>query len=263
MLLDLENCDAGYSPTRWQQSLFPATFRPKIRTIFDGIDTTLWHPLAGVPRRVTDRAIPDDVRVVTYVSRGLESMRGFDIFMKLARLLCQRRQDVLFVVVGEDRVCYGGDEEVTGQKSFKQWVLSRDQYDLSRFLFTGLLPAPALAQLFALSDLHVYLTVPFVLSWSVMNALSCGTTVLASNTAPVREMIRDGENGLLAEFFDVEGLANLAGKVLDAPRDYKHLGQAGVKMIREHYSLEVSLPRMLALYEDALHAHRTPYYPGR
>src|SRR5262249_46092596 len=146
-------------------------------------------------------------------------------------------KDVIFVVVGEDRICYGGDQEVTGQQSFKQWVLSRDQYDLSRFLFTGLLPMAALAELFALSDLHIYLTVPFVLSWSLMNALACGTTVLASNTAPVREMIQDGRNGLLADFFDVEALADRAGKVLDAPLDYKHLGQAGVKMIREHYSL--------------------------
>jgi glycosyltransferase involved in cell wall biosynthesis len=256
LLLDLENCQAGYSPTRWQQSLFPAIFRPKIRTIFDGVDTTLWRPLTGVPRRVGGQVIPDDVRVVTYVSRGMESMRGFDIFMKVARLLCQRRQDVFFVVVGEDRICYGGDQDVTGQKSFKQWVLSRDEYDLSRFLFTGVLPMPALAQLFAISDLHIYLTVPFVLSWSLMNALACGTTVLASNTAPVREMMQDGKNGLLADFFDVEGLANLAGKVLDAPLDCKHLGEAGVKMIREHYSLEICLPRMLALYEDALHAHR-------
>src|SRR5262249_6391211 len=139
-LLDLENCDAGYSPTRWQRSLFPPLFRDKVRVIFDGIDTTIWRPQAGVPRRVGDRVIPDDMRIVTYVSRGMESMRGFDIFMQAARLLCQRRRDVLFVVVGDDRVCYGGDAEFTGKKSFKQWVLERDDYDLSRFLFTGLLP---------------------------------------------------------------------------------------------------------------------------
>jgi glycosyltransferase involved in cell wall biosynthesis len=176
--------------------------------------------------------------------------------MKAAKILCDRRRDVLFVVVGEDRVCYGGDQEVTGQKSFKEWVLARDDYDLSRFLFTGLLPTPALAQLFAISDLHIYLTVPFVLSWSMMNALACGTTVLASDTAPVREMIRDGENGLLVDFFDADGLATSADKVLASPAAYKHLGQAGSRMIQERYSLDVCLPRMLALYEDALHAHR-------
>ena len=256
LLLDLVNCDVGYSPTRWQQQLFPTLFRAKIRTIFDGVDLALWRPQAGVPRRVGGRDIPADVRIVTYVSRGMESMRGFDVFMKAAKLLCERRKDLLFVVVGQDRVCYGGDREVTGQQSFKEWLLSRDDFDLSRFLFAGLLPPTDLAQLFSLSDLHIYLTVPFVLSWSLMNALACGTTVLASDTAPVREMIRHEENGLLIDFFDVEGLADLAGKVLDAPHAYKHLGRAGTRLIQERYSLEVCLPQMLMLYEDAVHGYR-------
>ncbi len=256
VLLDLEDCDAAYSPTRWQRSLFPRVFQDKIRVIFDGIDTALWRPQTGAPRRLGDRTIPDDMHIVTYVARGMESIRGFDIFMRFARLLGRRRPDVLFVVVGEDRVCYGGDEEVTGKKSFKEWVLERDDYDLSRFLFTGLLPPATLAQLFALSDLHVYLTVPFVLSWSLLNALACGTTVLASDTAPVREVIEPGRTGLLTDFFDVEAMADLAGKVLDAPEEYKPLGRAGVELVRERYSLEVCLPRMLALYEDAFYARR-------
>jgi glycosyltransferase involved in cell wall biosynthesis len=256
LLLDLENCDAGYSPTRWQRSRFPALFRSKIRAIFDGVDTTVWRPLTAVPRRIGGLTVADDVRIVTYVSRGMESMRGFDIFMKTARLLCQRRNDVLFVVVGQDRVCYGGEQEITGSQTFKEWVLARDQYDLSRFHFTGLLPPTELAQLFALSDLHVYLTVPFVLSWSLMNALACGTTLLASNTAPVQEMVRHEENGLLVDFSDVEAMADLAGTVLDSPRDFLPLGQAAVRMIQDRYSLEVCLPQMLALYEDACHAPR-------
>jgi glycosyltransferase involved in cell wall biosynthesis len=253
LLLDLEDCDAAYSPTRWQRALFPAIYRPKIRTIFDGIDTAVWRPQPGAPRRVGDWAVPEGVRIVTYVSRGLESIRGFDVFMKTAKILCERRRDVVFFVVGEDRICYGGDAEFTGSKSFKDWVLARDSYDLSRIRFTGPLTIAALAHLLAITDLHVYLTVPFVLSWSLMNALACGATVLASDTAPVREMIRHGANGLLADFFAAEGLADLAGKVLDAPQEYKHLGQAGTEMIRERYSLEVCLPRMLALYEDACH----------
>ncbi len=256
LLLDLEDCDAAYSPTRWQRDLFPALYRPKIRTIFDGIDTTVWRPLANPQRRVLNWVIPEGMRVVSYVSRGMESIRGFDIFMKTAKLIAQRRKDVIFFVVGEDRVCYGGDLDFTGSKSFKEWVLARDDYDLSRFVFTGLLPTPALVQLFALTDVHIYLTVPFVLSWSLMNALACGATVLASDTAPVREMIRQGHNGLLVDFFDVAALADTACKVLDAPEDYKALGRAGCEMIRERYSLDVCLPRMLDLYEDAFHARQ-------
>jgi glycosyltransferase involved in cell wall biosynthesis len=256
VLLDLENCDVGYSPTRWQRSLFPRLFQDKIRTIFDGIDTNIWKPLTGVPRRIGDRVVPDGTRIVTYVARGMESIRGFDIFMKTAKLLYQRRPDVLFVVVGEDRICYGGDEEFTGQKSFKSWVLARDDYDLSRFVFTGPVPIGTLVQLFALSDLHIYLTVPFVLSWSLLNALACGSTVLASDTAPVREVIEPGKNGLLTDFFDIERLASMAGQVLDAPQDYKSLGRAGIDLIQARYSLDVCLPRMLALYEDAVFGAR-------
>jgi glycosyltransferase involved in cell wall biosynthesis len=256
LLLDLENCDAGYSPTQWQRHRFPTIFHDKIEVIFDGIDTERWQPRTGLARKVGDRVIPDDVKIVTYVSRGMESMRGFDIFMKAAKLLCQRRQDVLFVVVGQDRICYGGDKDFTGNLSFKDWVLAQDSYDLSRFLFTGLMTIPALAELLAVTDLHIYLTVPFVLSWSLMNALACGATVLASNTAPVTEMIEDGKNGLLVDFFDVEGLAQQASRVLDRPGEFKPLGASGAELIRSRYSLDVCLPRMLELYEKASATYR-------
>ncbi len=250
LLLDLENCDAGYSPTCWQRERLPPLFRDKVRVIFDGIDTDLWKPLPGAARAVGARPVPPEMKLVTYVARGLESMRGFDIFMKAAKKLCDRRRDVLFVVVGEDRVCYGGDLEFTGGKSFKEWVLAQDAYDLSRFVFTGLMPTPQLAQLLAVTDLHVYLTVPFVLSWSLMDALACGATVLASDTPPVREMIEPGKNGLLFDFFDVDGLADAAIRVLDAPQEHRPLGQAGVALVRERYSLDVCLPQMLALYHE-------------
>jgi glycosyltransferase involved in cell wall biosynthesis len=114
------------------------------------------------------------------------------------------------------------------------------------------LPPKELARLFNLTDLHVYLTVPFVLSWSLLNALACGATVLASDTPPVREIVRDGENGLLADFFDIEGMVEKTHAVLDSPHDYRQLGRAGSELIRERYSLEVCLPQMLALYDSAL-----------
>ncbi len=252
LLLDLENCDAGYSPTKWQRDRLPTLFHQKVQAIFDGVDTELWRPLEGVPRRLGDRTIPHDVRIVTYVSRGLESMRGFDIFMKMAKRLGDRRQDVVFVVIGEDRQCYGGDDKITGEKSFKDWVFKQDDYDLTRFIFPGHIPPPALARLFSISDLHVYLTVPFMLSWSLMDALACGTTVLASDTEPVREMIEHQRNGLLVDFFDIDGLVATADRVLDQPGDFRHLGQAGVEMIRSRYSLSDCLAQMLHLYEQVL-----------
>jgi glycosyltransferase involved in cell wall biosynthesis len=257
IVLDLENCDRGYSPTRWQRDRFPASLADKIEVIFDGVDTQVWKPQPGLPRKVGEYTIPDGMKVVTYATRGMEAMRGFDVFMKAAKRLCDRRKDVIFLIAGQDRVCYGGDERVTGMKSFKEWVLRQDSYDLSRFAFLGLLPPPELAKLFCLTDLHVYLTVPFVLSWSLMDALACGSTVLASDTAPVREVIEPGRTGLIADFFDVDGMVELSERVLDDPAAHKPLGQAGVELVRERYSLDVCLPRLKQLYEEAVATRRS------
>jgi glycosyltransferase involved in cell wall biosynthesis len=251
ILLDLDNCDLGYCPTQWQLSRFPEEYRPKLRAVFDGIDTDLWKPDPAASRQVGDREIPAETKIVTYVSRGMESMRGFDVFMRAAKKVCDRRRDVLFVVVGQDRVCYSGDARFTGGKTFKEWVLSQGDYDLSRFVFTGLLPEPDLARLLAVTDLHIYLTVPFVLSWSLFDALACGATVLASDTAPVRELITDGQTGLLAPFFDADAFAEVANRVLDDPAEFRRLGRAGAELIRGKYSLDVSLPRFLKLSEEA------------
>jgi len=252
LLVDLESCEAGYSPTRWQRDLLPEAFRPKVEVIFDGIDTNVWQRVPQPGRTFGNIQLPPDCRVLTYVSRGFESMRGFDIFMQCARRLCERHPNLVVAVVGEDRICYGGDADHIGGPSFREWVLSQGEYDLSRILFLGRLDPPDLAQLLSLSDLHIYLTVPFVLSWSLMNALACGATILASDTAPVREMITHGQNGLLAGFFDVDGLVEQADQVLRQPGEFRHLGTNGQRLIREQYALEICLPRMEQLYERVI-----------
>lgn len=248
-LLDLENCDAGYSPTHWQQSTLPRSYAEKVDVIFDGIEREVWHRHKGVPRAIGDRKIGPETKIITYVSRGFESMRGFDIFMKVAKRIYRAMPDVLFVVAGVDRVAYGGDLKFIKEKSFREHVLKQDDYDLSKFLFTGLMPPHQLARVLSISDLHLYLTVPFVLSWSLFNALACGATVVASDTEPVRELIRHGENGLLADFYDIEGLAELGLSVLRDPAAHRPLGQAGEDLIASRYALNVTLPRMLDLYQ--------------
>ncbi|MDB5320651.1 MAG: glycosyltransferase [Phycisphaerales bacterium] len=262
ILLDLQNCDAAYTPTQFQKSRFPAEYQSGLEVIFDGVDRSVYHghdealrPAPGTRgvRTIAGREVGPDTRVVTYVSRGFESMRGFDIFMKAAKKICTQHPDVLFFVVGTDRIAYGGDESyIAPHKSFKDWTMAQDKYDLSKFVFTGRMLPPDLGRLLASSDLHMYLTVPFVLSWSMMDAMSCGAVVLGSSTPPVREMIRDGENGLLANFFDTDELAEKALKVLADPAAYRPLGRAAEEMIARDYSLEAVLPRMLKLYEDAV-----------
>jgi len=263
ILLDLHNCDAGYTPTEFQRGRFPQEYQPKLQTIFDGVDRSIYHgheeTLRPPPSQRLARTLPGGVevgpqtRVVSYVSRGFESMRGFDIFMRVAERIAQLYDDVVFIVVGSDKMAYGGDEDHIGpSKTFKQWVLSRKTWNLSKFRFVGRLEPVELARLLASVDLHIYLTVPFVLSWSMMDAMSCGAVVLASGTAPVREMIQDGINGLLGDFFDVDALAAKAVEALRDPAALRPLGRAAEQMVQERYSLEAVLPKMLKLYEEAV-----------
>ena len=258
--LDLLNCQIGYTPTEFQRSKFPAEYQQKLRTIFDGVDRHVYHGFAEqlrpplsqrIARKIAGVEIPPEKRLITYCSRGFESMRGFDIFMKSAKLIYQQYPDVQFIVIGTDRIAYGGDESYTNGKSFKDFVLSQDEYDLDKIRFVGRVNPLELGKALASTDLHMYLTVPFVLSWSMMDAMSCGATVLGSATSPVKEMIRDGENGLLADFFKPEEFAEKAVKVLQNPDDFRPLGRAAEKMIEEKYSLDAVLPQMLQLYEDA------------
>ena len=188
---------------------------------------------------------------MTYVSRGFESMRGFDIFMKVAQRIYQQFPDVVFVVVGSDRVCYGGDEKHIRHKTFREHVMAQSNYDLSKFIFTGLLPVSKLVDVLSLSDLHLYFTVPFVLSWSLMDALACGCTVLASDTAPVREMIEDGRNGLLCGFYDVDGFAARAVEVLRDPEAFRHLGREA-PTASAATTRSTSRSRLARLFEETL-----------
>ncbi len=281
ILTDLVTCDAAYAPTAWQRSLFPAELRPKIETIHDGIDTTFWSRTApaggtssergavprtdtaadpGPPREalaaILGRPIPQGTRIVTYVARGFESMRGFDVFVRAAKRVLAARSDVLVVAVGEDRVCYGGDEEHTGGAPFGAWVLSRENPDTDRLLLPGRLAPERLALLLAHSDVHVHLTVPFVLSWSLLNAMASECVVVASGTDPVREFVTDGENGLLADFFDDAGIAARVLGVLADPAAHRPLGAAARRTVEERASLARSLPRLKALFEGAGRSRR-------
>lgn len=262
ILLDLQNCQIGYTPTEFQRSKFPANHQNKLRTVFDGVDRAIYHghneelrpPVSSRgDRTVCGIQVPADYRIISYCSRGFESMRGFDIFLRAAKMITQRYEKVKVIIVGTDRIAYGGDEQyLNGYKTFKDWTIAREQpFDMSNIAFVGRQDPRELSRLMAMSDLHIYLTVPFVLSWSMMDALSCGATVLASNTSPVREMIRDGENGLLADFFNAEEFAEKALKVLENPDEFRPLGRAAEKMIEGKYSLEAVLPQMLTMYEEA------------
>lgn len=255
LLSDLQSCTLGYCPMHWQRSRFPHEWQPKLATVFDGVPTEFWRRRsqpAGLPRKFGEHTLPADKKIVTYVSRGFESMRGFHVFMDVAHQIVRARKDVVVVCVGSDRVCYGGDLDRIKEPSFREHVTRRYGEPHERIVFTGVLQPPDLVNLFSLSDLHVYLTAPFVLSWSLLDAMSCGCTILASETPPLMEVIEHGRNGLLAPFHDADRFVELAMAVLDDPRGYRRaLGEAAVETIDRQYSLDRIIPQMIALYERA------------
>lgn len=267
LLLDLHNCRAAYTPTQFQKSRFPAEYQSKLQVIFDGIDRTTYHghaealrpaPAARAPRTVAGIEIPPETRLVTYCSRGFESMRGFDKFMDAAAIIVRENPNALVLVIGSDKVAYGGDLNYTAGKSFKDFVLSRGNYDLNRIRFVGRLSPQELSRTLAATDVHIYLTAPFVLSWSMMNALSCGAVVVASRTTPVTEMIQDNQTGLLADFFDPADIAAKALAVLRDPATHRPLGRAAERMIQDRFSLEAVIPQMIKLYENTLASKAPP-----
>ena len=256
-LLDLENCDFGYCPTDWQRSLFPEEFQSKLTTAHDGIDTNYWRPAtsgSAIQRIRESLEIPNNMKVVTYVTRGFESMRGFDIFMKFAKRLCDSRVDVVVLVVGSDHVCYGADRQITDGLSFKDWVLQQDDYDLNRIRFLGHVPSDTVRDVYQISDLHVYLTAPFIVSWSPLEAMSSGCLMLGSDTQPVQEVVGHGENGLLSDFFDVDRMVDQARCCLDEPHTFRPLRAAARQTIKQRFSLEACLPKLMELYTTAMSA---------
>ena len=256
MLLDLHCADRGYCPTEYQRSMFPAEYQHKLATIPDPIDTELWRPRdrEKVTRKVGEFELPADCKVVTYVTRGFEAMRGFDKFVEVADRISRSRRDVVFLCIGSDKVSYGNANDLQGYPSYREMVLSKVGVDRSRFIFTGSLPPAAVAEALAHSDLHVYFTEPFVLSWSLLNALSAGCLALASDTPPVREVICSGRNGLLADFFDVDAFAKLAMDALANPGQYADMRKEAARRIHERHAMNVAVPRVLNFVNDVIAA---------
>ena len=250
-LLALAECDVGLSPTQWQRSTFPAIYQPKIRVIHEGVDTDVLKPEADAALRLADgRTLRREDEVVTFVARNLEPLRGYHIFMRaLPRILKERpRAEVL--VIGEDRTYYGASPPAgtTWKSIFLKEVSKR--IDAKRVHFTGRLSYRDYLKALQVSSAHVYLTYPFVLSWSFIEAMSCGCVIIGSDTTPVREVI-NGENGMLVSFFDHEQLANNVIEALAQPRRFQSMRAAARRTAVEQFDLQrFSLPQMMALLRE-------------
>jgi glycosyltransferase involved in cell wall biosynthesis len=254
-LLALEQADYGISPTQWQWSTFPSIYQDKISVIHDGIDTTRVMPDPNVRMQFARDKLtltPQD-EVITFVSRNLEPCRGYHQFMRALPEIMARRPKAHVVIVGGDGVSYG--VPLTAGQTYRQQFFDevRDYIDLSRIHFLGKIPYEAFIQVLQLSSVHVYLTYPFVLSWSMLEAMAAQALVVGSVTAPVTEVIQDGENGLLVNFFSSEDLVDAIYKVLEHPDRMLEIRRQARRTIVERFDLRtVCLHRQIELIEGLM-----------
>lgn len=246
LLVDLYSCDYGISPTNWQKEQFPKEFHHKIAVIHEGIDTDFFKPDPNskivLPHINLD--LSDIKEIITYVSRGLEPYRGFPQFMETVKVIQQRRPDAHIVIVGEDNVFYG--RKLPNNKTYKQLMLEKlPDLDLSRLHFTGRLPYDLYLKVIQASSVHVYLTYPFVLSWSLLESLSTGCAVVASDTQSVKEVIQNGVNGLLANFFSPNDIADKVDEILNNPDKYVPMRQSARDTVLQNYALKDLLPKQI------------------
>lgn len=251
VLLNLQASDWCVTPTAFQRSSFPALWQPQISVIHDGINTETAQPNPQAP----PLTLPDGTRlqqgepIVTFVNRRLEPYRGCHTFLRAIPELQALHPQAHLVIVGlEQGVSYGA---ACPQGEWKERFLAEieGRYDASRVHFTGSLPYAQFLQLLQLSAAHVYLTYPFVMSWSLLEAMSSGCAVVGSATGPVQEVIEHGHNGLLVDFFDPQGLAAAVAGLLDDRALAQRLGTAARQTILQHYSLTDCVPRQLALLQ--------------
>lgn len=244
----LDACDAGLTPTHWQKSVHPREYAAKIEVIFDGIDTDHVRPDPVARMTLPDGseiAVGDEV--LTYVARNLEPTRGFPTFMRALPAILTARPQARVAVIGGDLGGYAGLPP-----DFPNWrekMLAEVAIDPARVHFLGQTNYGQFLALMKISRAHVYLTTPFVLSWSCVEAMACGALVIGSDTPPVREFLRDGENGVLTDFFDAEALADKAIAALADPGAFAPLRARARQTIVEGYSLGQCLTQQIAFID--------------
>lgn len=249
--LSLAQMDCGVTPTYFQRNTYPTSARDHIRVIHDGIDTERLKPNPEAVFEHDGQHFTRDHEVITFVSRSLEPTRGFHTFMRSLPLLQQLRPEAQIVIVGTTQGGYGRKPEVP----FKDQLLAElgDDLDHSRLHFTGRLAYDKFVALLSISSCHVYLTAPFVLSWSMLESMSMGCLLLGSSTEPVTEVIDDGVNGYLVDFFDSEAIARRAADLLENRHDLQMVRDAARQTVVDRYERKTCLQQHHALIQAVQH----------
>ena len=248
-LANIETVDMGHCPTLWQRDQFPSSFHDRMYVCHDGIRTDKLRPNPKVTLGLgrLGRELTRDDEVITYVARNLEKARGFHVFMRALPGILKERPNARVLIVGGNDTSYGGKSKHRGGLRAEMEAEVGADVDWNRVHFLGQVPYPDYQKIIQISRCHIYLTMPFVLSWSLLESMSMGAVIVASDVAPVREAITDGETGLLVDFFDHNAIASRVVDVLARPEEFAHLRQAARDHVIEKYDfLTRCLPQHIA-----------------
>jgi len=239
LLLELADCDAAVVPTAWQQQQFPEAWRERLHLIHEGVDViTLRQLRKQPPPAPTWLPQGEGIELVSYVSRGFEPYRGFPQAMQALALVQQQRPNAHVLIAGSDAVCYGaGREDGT---TWAEWARQEAGLAPERTHWLGALQTSDYHALLAYTQAHLYLTIPFVLSWSLIEAMAAGCPLVASATPPVEEVINHGVEGLLAPFWEHQAIAHELCSLLNNQEQATRLGKAARKAARS-YAAEAGL----------------------
>ncbi len=250
MLTALADADIAYTPTEWQKQTFPEPLRGKIQVIHDGIDTEYFKPDSEAKFHIANKGITLKAgdEVITYAARSLEPVRGFHQFMRALPEVLEKRPNAHAVIMGDTKVSYG--QEPTDFASWQDKLLAEvgHRLDPQRVHFTGFLPREVYRSVLQVSKIHFYYTYPFLLSWSMLEAMACGALVIGSDTAPVREILKHNENGLVLPFFDKENLINeLEQRLMEKTENTKFLKENACLTIQKDFSVDSCIATLFGL----------------
>lgn len=256
-LLNLEACDWGISPTQWQKSVHPQEYHHKISVLHDGIDSHNCRPNPDASITLPNgKVFKAGDEVITYIARNFEPYRGLGTFMQAAEIIHKNRPNCHIIAIGSEGVSYG--KQLTGKETYLSQWKQKVKLDDERIHFTGPLPYDQLIKAIQVGAAHIYLTYPFVLSWSTLEAMATGCLLIASDTPPLHEVIEDGKNGLLVDFFSPEQLAKRVDEALDNREKMQPIRDAARRTIEERYALKKMLPLHMELIEGLARGEREP-----
>lgn len=237
LLMQMQSMDRGITPTEFQLGSQPADYRNRMVTVHEGVDTDLCRPdpSAWFPVKEKDLRLSAKETVITYVSRGFEPVRGFFQYMETLEILCRELPEAHFLMVGGEKAFYSGAPQ--GDLSYKQQALDRFDIDHDRVHFTGRLVHEGFRKVIQISSAHVYLTRPLFLSWSVVEAMSMGAPIIASDESPVREFMEHEQNALLVDYYNPRQIADSVLRLVKDKALAKQLGTAARKTIVNDFDI--------------------------